>query len=600
MALSLFLWSEQSSLQYLSDSEKFRVNSLQLPFSFISENNVNKIANISAIYAVNKLADALIQHPEKIKGIKVPANCVSSQSGGDDCIMYVNSSIFELMFYGNTSGYLLDEFSSPQKYFYQLPQQNLTYNTDEKIYTLSNYFDRTSALAKSFGFDLSWGKPESFSIKHDDYRTLRVIFNIPVKLSSKYFNMDKKIKVNTSFAIDGLPDPYLAVRYRQRLDFTYNPSGSLNPPNGFTPINYGPKPVPYKNVYFSSYQNPSQAAAKLISSGSQGLGWFYGPVVTKSHKFFSDTDPIYNKSKINQFIFATNNPDEARRESQYFGAVILYGVTPYFSSTNQVQQGRRISEEQNCIWCIRIENTLSPGGSNTIYSFYKYPIKRDIPFIITNLQLGTLLSSVKPNYRTGLKEVLITSNFNIQDICSDYKDTPPKCSGKQLTYKNNQYSKASFYNLDGPRDMAICGFYLPSEYGLSYLQRFTNLEFSSSPSIPISKYGIESFDVGSWAGGYLSFQYGLSKDAQSSSPFETSSRIDYHFLLNDPVNNPYCRGIYIKGMPGCKDSNMCSSLDPYFNSTGRFSLTNKSFNPTFRYNLFSLTIPTNYPQSDCR
>ncbi|MEM4361284.1 MAG: hypothetical protein QXV83_04060 [Candidatus Anstonellaceae archaeon] len=595
-ALSLSIASEQRSIYYDIDSEQFKLEQMQLPLQFIDPTNIEQLTKIYATFALYKLADSLITHPEKIDGIKFN----SADPADPEGTKYVNMSIFELMVYGNTSGYLVEYNSkTPRGYFYLYPyKSNFSYAKEENIYTFNYYFQKTSYLAKQYGVNLSWGEIQNFSISHLNYKTLSISYILPFSLKSKFFSISKNLKINTTISIEGFPDPYLAVRYRKRLNYTYSdPSSVSPPPTGFIPIDYGPKEVPYKNIYFSSAYNKSEdAAAKLVISGSQGLGWFYGPVVVDpiDYSRFSDKDKIYNKSKANQFIFATSNITKAKEQSRYFGAIILYGVFPYYQT---VSLSPLIREEKNCLWCIKQTQTIS----GTTYSFYSYPDRRDIPFIIVPYDIRPYLNSIKKGVRSNLPEVLITSEYSIGDICSDYNFTSPSCTGIKLTYKDQKYSKSSIYNLNGPRDMAICGFYVPSKYGPSYLQRFTSFDYTSSidkDTKPVSQFGIESFDVGAWAGGYLSSIYNLNQKA------EYSSRLDYHFLLSDnlPLPSFYCSGVFIKGMPGLKSPSLYNSLDSFYNSTGRFCLTNNSDNPTSRYMLVDLTLPLLPGQlsKDCR
>jgi hypothetical protein len=566
--LSLQLWAQQKNIETQIAAKSFEFQSAKLPLNFISQSVLQEISKVCAYYAINYLSEALINHPEPIYGIKYNANNKNDPEG----IYFVNSSLYELMVFGNTSGYLVDSLSNnnPRGYFYNINnvKSNLTYSPNEKKYTLLNYFVHTSKLAKQFGYELTWGAIENFNFSHLDYKTLAVSFYLPVKLEGKNLFISKKIFINFTIPIHGLADPYPTLKYRQ------NYFSSIANPNiiSFSAL------FPRKNVYFSeAYPTSADASAKLVISGSQGLGWFYGPVTTKTHTQFSNNDPIYNISKIDQFIFATNNPDLARREADYFGAIILYGLTPYFQTTTN-NQLVIISEEQNCFWCVRKTTTR---GVSTSYSFYKYPNKRDIPFIIIPYDINYVLNKVNPVYNTGLKEVLISSDLNISNICSDYKSSTPTCGGEQLTYKNYSKSKASIYDLNGPRDMALCGFYVPSDYGFSYLQRFTSIGYNPNNFQP-SKFGIESFEVGVWAGGYFGqIQYNLPQKA------EFSSRLDYHFF-NFIGNTPVCYGVFIKGMPGCKNQIMLNSLDPYTSSSGRFVL---SYPSTNRYKLDLLTLP---------
>jgi len=615
LVLSLQLFVQQKASEYSALEDRMSESLSAVPFQFIDENNIATFTNISAIYATNKLAEALIYY-NSFKPQVVAINYTPSYSNKpfnflpiDDGIGYVNTSIFELMYYGNTSGYLSDS-SIFGKSFYP-SGSNLTYSQNEYVYTLSNYFEQTSKVAKDYGYNLTWGPIKNFSLNQTDYRTILVSYQVDVNLSSKLTDIKKTLKIKTSFNIDGLPDPYLAVRYTYLLNSN---NGAVQPPSGYSPMPLSL--VPFKNVYFNNaYKSAQDIQPKKIASGSQGLGWFYGPLTNKTHNQFSPNDQIYNTSKLSRFIFVTSNETLARSESQYFGAVILLG-TPY--TTTEVRSDRVITEEHNCIWCVDkvIERSL-PGSQKTTYEVSQAPIKRAIPFLIidpgsfssalSNVQRKyqySLMSFSGPSANYELKEVLITSKYNIKDACSNYNDNPPpsQCAKSLLDKKSN--SEPSIYDLTGLRDMAICGFYIPSDYGPSYLQRFTNIQTivaGYDPRLSVLGFGIESFDVGAWAGGYLSTTFGLDEESAYV------SKLDYHFpTYFDPYKRAgldYCRGVFIKGMPGLKDSQMAQSLDPITNGTGKFSLTNFSSNPVERYFIpKDLVIDTTEPGKlrDCR
>ena len=606
LVLSLQLFVQQKAAEYSSLEDRISENWASVPFQFIDENNLATFTNISAIYATNRLAIALIYRqgiPDQVIAINYSPSYrsfggVNTPLPADDGIGYVNRSIFELMYYGNTSGYLSDKNIFGKSFY--IDGTNLTYLKDEYIYTLSNYFEQTSKLAKDYGYELKWGKIENFSLNQSDYRTIRISYQINAELSSRNSQIKKRLKIKTSFPIDGLPDPYLATRYSSLLN-----QGSANIPSSNGNDLASPL-VPFKNVYFNEkYQNASNVSARKIASGSQGLGWFYGPLTNRTYGHFSSTDPVYNISKISRFIFVTTNESLAREQSQYFGAVILLGHPSY----NIISRGgfTTISQEINCIWCIQKTTTFQVDGTKTTYTVYKAPIRRNVPFLI--IDPGVFYSAVsliprkyQYSHLQGLsyyelKEVLITSDYEIQDICKN-----EEC-GQSLELKSK--SNPSIYDLSKVRDMAICGYYIKSDYGPSYLQRFTNIQTLVSPppsfySLSQEGFGIESFDVGTWSGGHLSSLYNLNDDS------EYASRLDYHFTTffdnYKRLGLDYCRGVFIKGMPGVKDKDMYNSDYPFKNGTGRFALTNLTDNPTFRYGLENLTITADPPTKlrDCK
>lgn len=117
------------------------------------------------------------------------------------------------------------------------------------------------------------------------------------------------------------------------------------------------------------------------------------------------------------------------------------------------------------------------------------------------------------------KCVLILAKYNPQDVA----DTPSK---------KNKVSEAGIFDVEGMRDFLMCGFYTHNPDAPSYLQHLLEDSYSRSDS----DYGIETFVIGNYA---------------NSSIYDEVSRLDRE--LFDGTN-----GIKIRGMPGCKDSSMCS------------------------------------------
>jgi hypothetical protein len=167
-------------------------------------------------------------------------------------------------------------------------------------------------------------------------------------------------------------------------------------------------------------------------------------------------------------------------------------------------------------------------------------------------------------------------------------------------------ANTSIWDLTGPRDLAICGFYVRSLHGPSYLQRLTQqipygLNFQNGFSYSAG-YGIESFVVGRWAGG--ADDPNAAQDA--SDPDGARARVDYLFYQG-PDNAPTCEGAFDKGMPGCKNIQMCEDLQSpaTLQSPGRFALTytptdTSDRDPTERYGFNSTIENLPYRGGACR
>jgi len=149
--------------------------------------------------------------------------------------------------------------------------------------------------------------------------------------------------------------------------------------------------------------------------------------------------------------------------------------------------------------------------------------------------------------------------------------------------------------------MAICGFYVESPFGPSYMQRFLSLkqygDGAMRPPYSTYGYGIESFNVGAWAGGWDD----PNSNSGSSSKYdpEVRSRIDYHFYSSYNNLKPYCAAPFYSGMPGCKSIDMCnnSTLSQTV-GVGRFAMTDKEDSPAADYNIDSLIFDDAYNWGD--
>ena len=117
------------------------------------------------------------------------------------------------------------------------------------------------------------------------------------------------------------------------------------------------------------------------------------------------------------------------------------------------------------------------------------------------------------------------------------------------------------------RDMTVCGFYVHAG-GPSFFQRMV----ANAQSLQSNELGIESFLVGQWAGGAL--------DTHN----DYRSRLDWEFYQNIQGQDE------IKGMPGCKNAQMCKSdSDATSEGVGLFKLTQ---NATERYGMDGIACVT--------
>ncbi len=585
--ISIQLWAQAQTAAENRAAERFRAEALQTALSMVSTETFTKFVNASAIYAINKLATSLEEQPDcAIRGI--PYN-TGPFSAFPDGTYYVNASIYELMSGGSTSAYLYSD--STGLYFYQSPPTNLTYTGDERKYSLGNFFNQTRAAVSMLGYDVQWGEVENFTFNQTDAWTMQVHFRVSMNFtdSRRLVNINRLMEIKLSVPVDGFTDPSVLRGDLKHRDSTCS---DLTCPNGqlLTAMTARPHRNVYRGIDAGTgalvIDNSIDAQAVLLRSGDEGLGWFFGPVSEEPDTSFSFDSSTYNLTAIRSYIFMTSNADEALAQSGYFGGIIL--TTPSGLDTVSYTRGNCLYtnySQNNCLFCLAwqtVNDSTCPAVVPQHVIPETIPIDPYIPYIQTD---GTpAFIPTHTNYRTGLYEALIDNKVNATDMCGPtfgpserncYSDNPP--GPGRLMNKFSSVSQSKLWDNTGPRDMALCGFYVRSTYGPSYTQRFTNFWpnlDAATGSYSRQNQGIESFVLGKWAGG------ADDTCAQApNSPIETFSRVDYQFYSND-LTGLTCSGPYVKGMPGCKQLDHCASEGPLKNATGRFAFCIANSDPT--------------------
>ena len=616
--ISIELWAQTISLQEQRYANKFDMYAMKNAIRLSEEQVLEDFTKASLVYAMDKLAVSIQEHPDKsIRGIYDTKNKKASDpnlyTGDSEGIYYLNRSIYELMTYGNTSGYLTDKFNTypPKSYFYISNSTNLTYTKDERKYTLKHYFETTKNTSDLIGYDISWGNPQNFTLNQTGTWEVAVSFNVQVNFSNKDKTImtSKNLSINTTFDINGMADPYITRAHVAYLgnsaDFNSN--------------------VPRRNIYHAQgvYDERDDAQAIPAKNGPEGLGWFFGPVVMKSDiDDFSVDNYRLNLSKISQYILMTNDVSLAIDESDRFGGIILLATpglsyAPISSIIKVVENtthycAYRQVNQTNCIFCLKYYVEVpDPNGfrlgcsAMTVPSSYNYvknasiiassiPKNPSIPYIVPS---GLPSSYLNRNYHLNLPEYLISNEFNYSEMCSI------NCNNQYFSQfqatKMGAYDNHQIWDMTGPRDMASCGFYVASEYGPTYLQRFLALSSYDGVSKYSSKgFGIESFNVGGWAGGW--------NDPKVQGIFistdDLRSRIDYHYYSE--YSGYGCIGPQYLGMPGCRSQDMCSisNTNAKLFGAGWFSMTNKEAeDPAKDYSLDELAKYTSGSgESTCR
>ncbi|MEM4554897.1 MAG: hypothetical protein QXT25_03550 [Candidatus Anstonellaceae archaeon] len=502
--LSFMLLTSQTWVNTLAQKDehiasKFKGQAVRTALASLSDRGISEFANASAFFATFRLVNET-----QITGLP-SAPSLDPRNPGTGM---VEKTAYELML--NGSSWLIN------------------YSEEEKeAYTIKSWQEKVKQAARVLGLNASFGPVENFKFFQEDAWSIRVSFEMEMNLTDMEgsIRQSKRLKANSSFGIEGFVDP-LVVREEQRR------RGIL-----------GPSSVAQKQIWRNpAYQVPADLAPVLIdSAASEGAGWFFGPITSDfpGTGIFSG-DEI---NKIKQYVLVRPYSENVTLHANSYGAVIIT-TTPSTVSRNYIDdQGCNLTEynQTNCLNCMRwvTVNSGSPPHCRGTAK-YIYMNEVDVPFVVASAEWSANRSKIPVVKRDGLPD----QTFVLID--NEYEDKESKQQG---------YHR--IWDITKLRDMAICGFYVKGE-GPSFFQRMLAAGINyNNPDL-----GIESFLVGTWAGG---------KEDTST---DVRSRLDWEFYTSPS------QIFKIKGMMGCKDKVMCSTDDAVREGVGHFRL---SKNATDRY-----------------
>lgn len=259
MLISVGLWSSVVNAREARVPEKIKTDSMAQIIYQLSEQKVNRFANISGYYALTRLANHSVQHP-------IAPN-------GADGTGYLNKSMYDLMVYGSTNA---NSWSD-----------NLTYATDlEKQYTFASWTGQLEKSADVMGFDFKMGNVSNFSFAQVDAWNVRVQFdtNISIKDKESTMMLKKTLHVNVTYSILGMPDPLFT---RELF-----PLGN------------------YSKIIFAA-EDPAKRtqpiAEKKVPSAPRGWGWASGYVTTDTN-LSGHVDPTTDSKT---YILVTAYPEKS-------------------------------------------------------------------------------------------------------------------------------------------------------------------------------------------------------------------------------------------------------------------------------------------------
>lgn len=448
--LYLTAWINAIEISEKSNSEKFRSASIEGIVSQLSSERFSDFFEIAGYYALFKINNHSSDpsHPMKYDS--------------NEKLHYLKGAFFDCVRDGNSSAF---------------ENQALEYSSAEmSTYTFYAWIENLNFTLSQAGLEL-----KSFNMNAENFtQTDPVTFNASMTISifvsdrQSTLSLNRTFLVQRQFNITGFPDPMIKREY-------YAIAGSS-----------AEKQIFFRNV------SPSSLAPVSIMNGSQGQGFFYGPMISAGDA--NSTNP--SDALKPQYILVGNFSDVIDVSGyEKFGAYILtngleesrYGNCP---ETEEDTFNAMTYEDDDCN--LTIENPTTK------------------PFaLITGLNMSSFRGP------GGERRALIIAKYSVAEVSDD--------AGKKL-------HAVTAYDMEDLRDTAVCSYFLPSSRGPSYAQRLS----ASAIYLNDSEFGMEAFLVGTWAGG---------SDLSSYDPY---SRVDFEFFRK-------LGGEKVRGMAGCKNPEMCAA-----------------------------------------
>ena len=532
LLLSVQIWVRTFEQSDQRHAQRFRGEAVRSLMAIMSNDSLSRFANASAYYATYKLVNytayvaPLVQVPDP-----------EGHDARNEKTAMVNYTIADLMANGTCKRY----------------EPNIIYTDDEKAkYTFESWQNRAKQAAGLMGFAVEFSNMSNFTFVQQDEWTVNISFAVRMNLTDKQKTMSHStwIYAKTNFSIEGFLDPSITRNdYKQRLGSGLITGTSTCPGDVISDIPTQKQifraPSDLKNI---SYYAPTELP---IGGGNQieGQGWFYGPVTEEYPKIevagkMEDNPGAVPPENRSRYILVHEYNESLLFYAEQFGAVVVTSV-PDDQNFNDFDSGGCEYREQyqtgclNCLHKVELRNgTDCPPNIEHPWELIEGAgaNKFTKPFIAVS----------------GIDYIGVNDQPPRPDAPADYYILIDNEFDSSATSRNAYHR---VWDIGLIRNAAFCGLYINGT-GPSFFQRMLD---SSALNLKNDKgLGIESFVVGKWAGGAQDpLHYG-------------NSRLDWEFYSSTAQN------VKIKGMPGCKNKEMCeggSSNDATKCGVGVFRLT---------------------------
>jgi hypothetical protein len=385
----------------------------------------------------------------------------------------------------------------------------LAYTSSETgQYTFSGWESALNMTLFPAGLDIARMEITPLAFNQTDPVTFNVSIGVRMTVRDRLSSvlLERQFNLTRSFNVTGFDDPMI-LRESRKL--------GLNDGDGA-----------HRQMYYAGDDaDIGELAPDAKETSTMGaMGYFYGPVIEAS-----DADSIRPGMRPSFIVAGDYREILNITNYQLFGAFILTNAPNYSSSPDscpQTEENTFMALHYTDVGCHYYVDSLSMITS---------------PFIVApDFDITDFPSAPDSENNGDYPHALIVAKYAMGEVtCTDCGERK-----KQAGY---------LYDIESLRDMAICTHYLKSERGPSYPQRLS----SSWKDYAGGEFGMESFVVGTWAGG---------KDLPLYNEY---SRVDFEFFRK-------IEGTKIRGMPGCKGYMMCSSEVGDSAPLGQFALSSDS------------------------
>jgi hypothetical protein len=310
----------------------------------------------------------------------------------------------------------------------------------------------------------------------------------------------------------------------------YTVSGRVNitglPDPAIARASKGPYQIAGRRFYFlTDFTRPGDLSPRPFFPPGQGQGWFYGYLTS-----VADAPSVNEFERRNYALVGSYNEITGYSDRTSFGAYVVTSPIHYTG---------------DCY--VKDENGTIIAG----------PFPNEADTFNPVLYVGSGCTPTRGSETTGTP-FIVAPDFSVSlaPYCPDPQNgsldrrcalfvTASETLDSNVLAKNNPTQPV--YDIEAVRDYALCGYYMGDANAPSYMHRLMNDSYKYHDA-----YGISTFLIGTYVNESIGDSY---------------NRLDYGVFNKQD-------GFAIRGLPGCKDFNMCSDSP----ETGIFRLGTEAIN----------------------